>query len=284
MKSSVVRRRLARWVVVLGASAAAHAMAAGLPLASARAGTRATDPAAVVPIDQIRPERREAVAEVIRDHTLHRRAAPETFPCNPKLYLCLLNEPAVTLALWKDLASSPVQLRQTGPDRYEGTDGQGTSAVWEFVYRSPKLHVLLADLDYSTPRGAAHLDARIVLVVHTGFYREVNGEQWVQHDVEAYVKVDSRGWKAVARTVRPVVERVLEDQVREAGFFVSLMGRLVASYPNWACQVTMGQPDIASDTRQRFRDLVMQTRRPGASAGRPVLADNTAPSPSTRSR
>ena len=110
-----------------------------------------------------------------------------------------------------------MRLKQVGPDRYEGTDGAGASAVWEFVHRSPKLHVLLCNLSYTTPRGDARLDARIVLLVHSGFYREVNGEPWVQHDVEAFVKVDSKGWKAVARTVRPVIEKLLEDQVREAG-------------------------------------------------------------------
>jgi hypothetical protein len=256
-----------------------------VPLAggSARAALRATDPTVVVPLDKIAPGQRESVAEVIRDHTLHRKGAPETFPCNPRVYLCLVNEPSITLALWKDLSASPVRLRQVGPDRYEGTDGAGASASWEFVYRSPKQHVLLCNLTYLSPHGAARLDARIVLVVHSGFYREVNGEHWVQHDVEAFVKVDSKGWKAVARTVRPIIEKLLEDQVREAGWFVSLMGRLVALYPDWACQVTMSQPEIDSEVRIRFREMVIQTRRPGASNGRPVVAEG-GPSPNVRTR
>ncbi len=236
----------------------------------------------MVPLDLIAKEHREGVTEVIRDHTFHRKGAPETFPCNPKVYLCLLNEPSLTLGLWKDLSDSQVRLRQIGPSRYEGTDGAGANAVWEFVYRSPKLHVLLCTLNYASPRGAAKLDARIVLVVHSGFYREVNGDPWVQHDVEAFVKVDSKGWKAVARGVRPVAEKLLEDQVREAGWFVSLMGRLVAMYPNWACQVTMNQNEVATDTRSKFRDVVMQTRRPGASTGRPALADNAPTTTRTR--
>ena len=248
MNSTVVRRPSRAWLVGLGIGLAA-ATSASAP--DARAGlpaSRATDPAMVVPLDKISPEHREAVAEVIREHTLHRKGAAETFPCNPRIYLSLLNEPAVTLALWQDLASSPVRLRQIGPHRYEGNDGSGASAVWDFVYRSPKLHVLLADLDYNTPRGNAHLDARILLIIHSGFYREVNGEHWVQHDVEAFVKVDSKGWKAVARTVRPIIEKLLEDQVREAGWFVSLMGRLVEMYPTWADTVVANQEVIAADT------------------------------------
>jgi hypothetical protein len=279
MKSSVVRRARASWVVGLGAIAAGVVMG---PIGMARA--RAVEAAQVVPLDQIAPEHRDGVAEVINDHTLHRQGAPETFPCNPRVYLSLLNEPALTLALWKDLSTSPVRLRKVGPARYEGNDGNGATATWEFVYRSPKLHVLLAHLDYASPRGAARMEARIVLIVRSGFYREVNGDHWVQHDVEAFVKVDSKGWKAVARTIRPLIEKLLEDQVREAGWFVSLMGRLVAMYPNWACQVAMSQEDINAETRQRFRDVVIQTRRPGAFTGRPVVVDNTVVDETTRRR
>lgn len=268
MKFSVVHRPLATLVLLCVALAGS--------LAEASASARQVDPAQVVPLDKIPPQHRESVSEVIRDHTFHRKGEPETFPCHPRIYLSLLNEPSLTLALWQDLSTSPVKLKRVGPNTYHGTDGSGATASWEFIHRSPQLHVLYCNLEYVSPRGAARLEGRIVLVVHSGFYREVNGEQWVQHDVEAFVKVDSKGWKAVARTIRPVIEKLLEDQVREAGWFISLMGRLVAMYPNWACQVTQNQAEINATTRDRFRDIVLQTKRPGAFTGRPTLADNTA--------
>lgn len=281
MTSSLVPRRRPRWVLGLGLGLIAVATAAG----PVQAGLRGSvDPAQIVPLDKIGPEYRETVAEVIREHTLHRKGAADTFPCTPTLYLALLNEPMVTLALWQDLSSSAVSLRQTGPNRYEGTDGNGTSANWDFAYRSPKLHVMLADLDYTTPRGNARLEAQIVLIIRSGFYKEVNGEGWVQHDIEAFVKVNSKGWKALARTVRPVIEKVLEDQVKEAGWFVSLMGRLVTMYPNWASQVTSAQAQIGSETRTRFVEVVNQNRRPGAFEGRPTVADGASPAPETRTR
>ena len=255
------------------------------PTSAPAGGTRAVDPAQVVPLDKIPAEFRDSVVEVIRDHTMHRKGSADTFPCHSKVYLNLLNEPAVTLALWQDLAQTPVSLRRLGENRYEGSDGQGTSATWQYVYRSPKLHVLLSDLDYSSPRGAAKLNGRIVLIVHSGYYREVNGEPWIQHDVEAYVKVDSKGWKALARTVRPILDKVLEDQVQEAGLFVSLMGRLVENHPNWACSVVLSQNQIDAATRANFRDVVTLSKRPNASTGRPqMLADNAAGSEVTPKR
>jgi hypothetical protein len=255
-------------------------------LAPARAGLgRRMEPSQVVPLDQLPGEYRESVAEVIRDHTFHRQGEAESFPCNAGLYMSLVNEPILTIALWKDLADTPVQLRKIGPNRYQGEDGAGATATWDYVLRTPRLHVLLAYLSYTSPRGSTRIDARIVLVVHTGYYREVNSESYVQHDVEAFVKVDSKGWKTLARTVRPMVERVLDEQVREAGQFVSLMSRLVVTYPNWATQVALRQPDLDAESRDRFRDIVAQNRRPNASNGRPVvMANNGAPDPDTRRR
>jgi hypothetical protein len=277
MRYLLTRHRLAIALVGIGSLAGVPGSAS-----RARAAVRPTDPAQVVPLDQMTPQHREQVTEVIREHTFHRKGEPETFPCHPQVYLSLLNEPALTLALWQDLSNSPVKLRQVGPNLYQGTDGAGANATWEFAVRSAKLHVLLCNLEYTSPRGNARLEGRIVLIVHTGYYREVNGDPWVQHDVEAYVKIDSRGWKAVARTVRPIIEKLLEDQVREAGWFVSLMGRLVAMYPNWACEVTMKPIGVAPESLQRFRETVVQNRRPGASTGRPALVDNA--SENTRRR
>ena len=104
---------------------------------------RRVDPAQVVPLDQLPPEYRDSVAEVIRDHTFHRQGEAETFPCNAGLYLSLVNEPVLTFSLWKDLAASPVQLRKLGANRYQGDDGAGTTATWDFVLRSSRLHIML---------------------------------------------------------------------------------------------------------------------------------------------
>ena len=238
----------------------------------------------VLPLDQLPAEFRESVAEVIRDHTFHRQGEPDSFPCNAGLYLSLVNEPVLTLALWKDLAESPVQLRRLGANRYQGEDGAGTTATWDFVLRTPRLHVLLAYLSYASPRSNARIDARIVLILHTGYFREVNSETYIQHDVEAFVKVDSRGWKTLARTFRPVIERLLEDQVREAGQFVSLMSRLVVMHPSWATQIAANQPQLDSDVRTRFCDIVAQNRKPGASNGRPVVVANSSADPTDTRR
>ncbi len=263
-----VRRALAVGVAV---AIAGIVPVATMPPVQAGIGARHVDPGQVVPLNQIAPEWRDAVAEVIRDHTFHRQGEPDTFACPPDLYLSLLNEPATTVALWKDLSDTPVVLQKVAANRYEGNDGSGSTATWDFVLRSPRLHVLLSHFNYVSPHGNAKVEARIVLVVTSEFYRDRKKEPFVQHSVDVYVKVDSKGWKTVARTVRPVIERILEEQVKEAGFFISLMTRLVQAFPNWATEVVNRQPGIDATTRQRFATVVAQSRRPGASTGRPMV-------------
>ena len=92
------------------------------------------------------------------------------------------------------------------------------------VYRSPKLHVLLSDTSTTSAPGARPAPERADLAggqVRATTRRPPASPGSLQHDVEAYVKVDSKGWKALAKTVRPLLEKILEDQVQEAGWFVS---------------------------------------------------------------
>ena len=240
---------------------------------SGAAGPKRPDPAQVLPMEQVAPTARDAVAEVIRDSHFHRRGKSETFPCSPRVYANLLNEPALTLALWQDLGPTPARLQQVGPGKFRGIDGAGTTATWEFVVRSPRLNVLLCDLDYESPRGNARLKGRIVMIVRSGYFREVNGDFWVQQELEAFVKIDSRGWKAVGVTLKPLIEKLLEDQIGEAGLFVSLMGRLVEKYPDWAASVAKSRGEVPEPIRANFVEVVKETRRPDAVPGRPVIAD-----------
>ena len=257
-----------------------------VPSGAVRAGIggRHIDPAQIVPLNQVAPDRRDVVAEVIRDHTFHRQGDADAFPCPPSLYLSLVNEPSLTLALWKDLSDAPVQLQKVGPNRYEGTDGSGATATWEFVLRTAHLHVLLAHLNYVSPHGNARVEARIILIVNTSYYQGGNREPWIQHTVEAFVKIDSKGWKTLGRTLRPVIERILEEQVKEAGYFISLMSRLVMTYPNWAGRVVNSQPAIEPAMKQRFAEVIEQSRKPGASPGRPQIVKNGADAADSRRR
>lgn len=254
-------RRLALALTILVAPAMRQAEALARPV----------DPESVLPMALVDPSFREAVSEVLRDNHFRQRGQADVFPCDSRLYLGLVNDPPLTLALWHSLAKTPARLQQVSTNRYQGTDGSGTTATWDFVLRSPTLHAMLCNLTYVGPNNRLRLDGRVLLVVRSQYFQDAQKQHWVKHDIEAFVKVDSRGWKAMARVARPIIEKLLEDQLQEAGWFVSLMGRLVETYPDWATTTVDGRPDISSEAKRQFGQIVAQARKPNATKGRPSL-------------
>ena len=97
------------------------------------------------------------------------------------------------------------------------------------------------------------------------------------------MKVDSKGWKALAKTVRPLA-RKSPGRPGPGGRLVRLAdGPAVETYPSWACSVVSKQEQIEVAKRQSFRETVLQVKRPGALAGRPQLAE-VAADPSLKRR
>ena len=148
MTPLAMRRKAATLVVGL-----VGFLAASAPPASP-AGPRSIDPALVLPLDKIPPQHRESVVEIIRDHTIHRKGRRRYLP----LPLEGLPEPAERAGDHPGALAGPRRLRPSGsgsstPTAIRGPTAAGTTATWEYVHRSPKLHVLLSDLDYVSPRG-----------------------------------------------------------------------------------------------------------------------------------
>lgn len=254
------------------------AVAGSLAFTNARVEAARRSVEQIVPLDRIPAERRNEVIEIVESYTIHKQGKPEAFPCNPQLYLALLNEPALTLSLWKDLSNAPVQLQHVGPNQYVGDDGMGTTATWEFIHRSSKQHVLFCNLTHVRPNSQAKLEGRIVLVVRSDYFKARTEAEppVVQHDVEAFVKVDSKGWRVLAKTARPILEKVLEQQVQEAGWFVSLMGRLVSQHPVWAVDVVSKDRDIPPEYREYFPKVVDAAKNAEYSSARPSMRNQTA--------
>ncbi|HEU5117346.1 MAG TPA: hypothetical protein VFT74_11945, partial [Isosphaeraceae bacterium] len=68
-------------------------------LRGVEAGERHPDPNSILPMNEVPAPLRESVADVIRDNSFHEQGKPDTFPCNPRIYLQLLDEPVLTLGL-----------------------------------------------------------------------------------------------------------------------------------------------------------------------------------------
>ncbi|ADV64069.1 hypothetical protein Isop_3512 [Isosphaera pallida ATCC 43644] len=267
-KSTVWRRGCRSWLAVCLATM----LVGGIPSLAWANAAKSFDVEATLaslPWASIAPEWRDGLIEVMRSAHFHRRSPAELFECDPRLYLALVNEPVLTLGLWRDLGGTQAWLRRIGPARFQGNDGQGTTAVWDYVLATPNLHILHSHLNHVGPNEAVKLDARVVLILRTEYLRDAAQRDHIRHDVEVFVKIDSRGWKAIARVARPIIEGLLNDQVQEAGWFISVLGRLIERHPDWAQAAIMKQTDLPLAARHQIASLIQTNRKPQAQPGRP---------------
>lgn len=215
-------------------------------------GRAAADPGPL-PLDRIALSRRALVAELIAHPTVHHQTVPRVFPADHRLYQTLLDSPVLTLALWKELGLSGASLVQESPLRYRGEDGSGSSAVWEFVYRSPTIRIILGRTSYQGVLfNHQRIETTTLLVLRTGYYREVNHQAYVEHKLETYIRVETAGWRALARTLNTVADRLLEDRMQEALLFISLMCQYVQNDPSWAAATVLNAREVAGADQRRF--------------------------------
>ncbi len=179
----------------------------------------------LIPWKALDEKTRTKLEDVVDNATVWHRTPAEVFACNPELYLLLLNEPILTLELWKNFGVADASLQQQGPGQFQGADGHLSSGRWEFVYRSPELNVIYAEGQYRGPLLGTTLETKSVLVLRTVFFQERDGKQYVKHQLDGFVKAESGSLKPIAKALRPIFQKSVEATMQESLWFVSLMCR-----------------------------------------------------------
>jgi hypothetical protein len=188
------------------------------------AGDQASDDAkALIPWKKLDEKTRTKLEEVVEQPTVYHRTPSEVFACSPELYLLLLNEPVLTLELWRSLGNADATLEAVGPNQFEGKDGHASNGRWEFVYRSPELTVIYAEGQYHGPLLGSTLETKSVLVLRAAYFQERDGKQYVKHQLDGYVKADAGSLKPVAKALKPLFQKSVESTMQESLWFVSLL-------------------------------------------------------------
>lgn len=233
-------------------------------LAALGAGDPTPDEARkLIPWDSLDTEVREKLESVVDHATIHHRCPAEVFACSPDLYLLLLHDPVMTLELWKQLGESKATLDQTSPDHFKGSDGQASSGRWEFVYKTPELHVIYAEGQYKGTLLGGTLETKSVLVLRTVFFEERDGRRYVKHQLDGFVKAESGNLKPLAKALKPVFEKSVESTMKESTWFVSLLCRYATFDPRAMTEAAARLDEkVSEESRSKFRKLIAEIPPP----------------------
>jgi hypothetical protein len=257
MLANEIDRRPHGWLVLAAALIVSATGAAGADPATSTATTSTIDEArALIPWDEIDEQARAKTEDVVQHPTVYRRSRGEVFATDPELYLLLLEQPVLTLELWKTLGASDASLKEVAPQQFEGSDGHASSGRWQFIYRRPDLAVIYAEGQYRSPLLGKTLNTRSVLVLRYVFFQERDGKQYVKHQLDGFVKADSGSLKPLAKTFRPVFQKSVEATMQETLWFISLMCRYAAYDPHAVADAAEHAEGVPEPVKARMQKIM----------------------------
>jgi hypothetical protein len=254
-------------------SASAHDKTSGRSAIGASAATVTPEEArGLIPWNELSQASRSLIEDVVNNPTVFHRSQSEVFECTPDVYLLLLHQPVLTMELWKSLGLCGANLEEVAPDHFRGSDARACKGSWQFVYKSPELHVIYCEGEYRGPLLATTLETRSVLVLRTVFIEE-RGKTYVKHQIDGYVRAEAGTLKTAARVLRPVFQRSVEATMQEVLWFVSLMCRYSVYDPHTIAQAT-AHADRVSDS---VKTSMQSALHPLLAASPPRRPEPTAP-------
>jgi hypothetical protein len=188
---------------------------------------------ALLPLDRLTEQQRADVNAVLNNVSFYRRLPTLVFAAEPDVYTYFMNNPHVTVGLWRAMKISKMQLEPDGEGVYLADTGDGTTGRITVLHRSADKLLVLCDGVYKNPLLARPVKARSVLHLQTSFSKESNGAVYATHRGDLFVTFPSQTMDAVARIVSPLTVSLTDRTFCEISLFVKMMSSAMANRPGW---------------------------------------------------
>lgn len=245
-----------RWSLTLAIALALLATASWARADDLNAGTSSRSERkkalASIPLSKLSPADRAKVKEVLGDISIYRRLPVEVVPCDPEFFLFLVNRPDAVVSIWEALGLSDVRVEQVGKNTYKADDGHGTTANVEYLYRSHDCHLVLAEGHYQGPLFKRNVSGRCLMMLRSGYVRETDGNYYVTNRMDVFCNLDNLGIEVIAKTVNPVMGKVIDRNFTEISMFVAGLNRKAGHDPVWCREMAEKLVDVHPAVRDEF--------------------------------
>ena len=216
----------------------------------------ATKAIQAIPFDKLSREMRYAGdTTVINNTSIYRRLPTQSIDCDPDLFVFLLRNPEVVVDIWRVMGITNMTLDRSGPDRYRAADGQGTTGIVDFAYRSSDLHVIYSEGTYDGPMYPTKLRGQCVIVLKSSYARDANGHMHVTNRLDAFLRIENLGAEIVAKTLQPLLGKTADHNFSETSSFVGSLSHTAETNPNGVGRLAQKLNHVEPQVRQQFADL-----------------------------
>jgi len=226
-----------------------------------------------IPMDRLAPEDRQKVGSVLADVSIFRRMPIRVADCDPDLYLFLVRHPDIVVNIWEIMKVSQLQLRQIGENRFQIGEPAGTSAQFEYVYRSHDTHVLYGEGTYEGPLMARPARGKGVLVLKCGYVRETNGRYYITSRLDCFISIESLGVELLGKTVSPLMGKTADNNFIQTVAFVGSLSRTAEANAPGMQRLALRLAHIRPEVRMQFAEVIADVPRKSEAAKTLALAE-----------
>jgi hypothetical protein len=206
----------------------------------------------LIPLNRLPPETRSKVAAVIDNVSLYRRLPTESVDCEPDLFRFLVNNPDVLVNIWKVMGVSNVTLDRVDNDHYRCSDGDGTTARVEVVYRSAQVEVIYADGLYDGPLFPRPVRGQCVAVLQYTNNRQTSGRFEETAKLDTFLHVDNVGIELLAKLFQGLVGRTIDHNFAETVSFIGSVSRTAETNPRSIHRLAGKLDNVEPERRSQF--------------------------------
>jgi hypothetical protein len=236
-----------------------------------------------IPMDRLAPAGRARAVWVLENTSVFRRLPIRVIPCDPDLYLFLVQHPDVVVNIWELFGASHLTVRQTGADVYQVTDDAGTSGTLQFLYRSRDLHVAYIDGTYTGKVFGHQVRGRGIIVLRSAYIRDSGGRSFVTTRLDAFMNIEPGGAEFLTKTFQPLVGKVADLNFIQTADFMGSLSRTAEVNQRGMQRLASRLAKVPPEVRQQFAELTGQVYQRAAksnrTASRPAERPESEPPP-----
>lgn len=211
-----------------------------------------------LPLEELSEEERSRVNNVLKHRSMFRRLPTISIDASQEVYTHLTHNPECVVGIWRVLGISKFTLDQTGPTRWYGDAGDGSTGTIDVLSRTPNRHLLLCTGRYKSPLLARPIEATAVMHLQTQYQQGDNQQPKIVHGLDLFVMFPSHTIDTVARVIAPVSHMIADRNFRELSLFVRFMNVAMERQPGWV-ERTIQQIDGVS--REQRLELMKVSAR-----------------------
>jgi len=212
----------------------------------------------LLPLTHLPPAQRGVADAVLQDISLFRHLPTIRCETDPRVYTFFCDHPDVAVSIWRAMGVSGVKMAETGRGAFSCDAGDGTLGQVEVLYRSAASSLVSCKGTFTSPLLPKPIKGSALMHLQVQTQRDASGKSFIVHKADIFVSFPSSAVDAVARTIAPVSNKMIDRNFEEISLFVRMMDEAARRKPEWIYDIAPKLEGVAKELPIELVDLTRQ--------------------------